>query len=430
VEDSVRAIDLIRIVFRWRKPAAVFVCGVVLAALIYCLVTPNEYTAVATLMPGSTPGEASPMQNMAGSFLNQFGFGGMFRGAATNPADVFANTLRSRFVARNVVNELGLVELFDVKEKNPFRALEKATKDLRDITTVDVSDMLLISVGVTYQDPVMAAKIANVFIDELEKANQQFSLSSAKNAREFVELRLASTEESLHDAQTKFTEFQQEHGAVALDEQSRVTVEAVARLEGEILAMEAKRDALSATHTPSYSILRELDLTIDALRKKVRGLTMAGGGDEENPDGGEGVLSEMGVFIPLGDVPAMAAEYARLLLDVKTQASVLEILVQQHEQLKIEEAKDVPTIQILDRAVAPIEKSKPYRTVIMIVAIFVGLVGSFVLALTLNYLESEFDAGQRAELNSMRKNVVQEVLSRIPGRGARPPRVDDGPPGD
>lgn len=427
MDNSFRAIDLIRILFRWRKPAAIFFAGVVIAALVYCLVTPNEYTAVATLMPGSTPGEFSQTQNMATSFLSRFGLGGMFRGAAINPADVFANTLRSRLVARNVVSELDLVGFFDVGDEDPARALERATKDLKDITSINVSDMLLISVAVTHEDPVMAAKIANAFLDELEKANQQFSLSSAKKAREFVELRLASTEQSLNEAQAKLMEFQQEHGAVALDEQSKATVEAVAKLEGEILAMEAKRDALGATHTPSYSRLRELDLTIDALRNKVRGLTQTND-DAGDLEEGEGLVPEEGVFIPLGDVPAIAAEYARLMLDVKTQGSVLEILVQQHEQLKIEEAKNVPTIQILDRAVAPIEKSKPYRTVIMIVAGFIGLIGSFVLALILNYLEGEFDAGQRAEINEMRRNVTRELFSRVPGRRSR--RGAGGPPGE
>jgi uncharacterized protein involved in exopolysaccharide biosynthesis len=418
LEDSVRAIDLIRIVYRWRKAAALFFGLVVLGALVYCLLSPNEYTAVATLMPGSTPGEMNPMQNMASSFLNRFGVGGFFRGATINPSDVFANTLRSKFVARNVVNGLDLVEFFDIDEKEPARELEKGVKELKDITSVNVSDMLLISVAVTHKDRVMAAKIANAFLDELENANQQFSLSSAKKAREFVERRLATTEEALTEAQAKFTEFQQEHGAVALDEQSKATVEAVARLEGEILAMEAQRDALSATHTPSYSRLRELDLTIDALRNKVRGLIHSDYGDDT--DDGRGVVSEEGVFIPLGDVPTISAEYARLMLGVKTQASVLEILVQQHEQLKIEEAKNVPTIQILDRAVPPIEKSRPYRTVIMIVAVLVGLVGGVVLALTLNYLEGEFDAGDRAELTDMRRSVVREVLARLPGRGSPP----------
>jgi uncharacterized protein involved in exopolysaccharide biosynthesis len=423
VEESTHLIDLIRVVFKWRKPVALFFIGVVVAALIYCLATPNRYTARATLIPGSSPGETANLQSTAGSVLNRLGLAGVFRAPTINPADVFANTLRSRFLVRNVVEQLGLVEVFEIKEDSPERALEKAANDLLKLSSVSVSDMLLITVEVTHEDPKLAAGIANTFLEELDKANQQFSFSSARNAREFVEGRLAETEGALLESQSAFTEFQQEHGAIALDEQSKATVEAVARLEGEILVLEAQRDALSATHTSSYSKVRELDLTILALKDKVRTLTKRNAGAEEEaeaPNQQQGLTPDKGVFIPLGDVPAIAAEYARLLLDVKTQEKVFEILVAQYEELKIEEAKNVPTIQVLDRAFPPIRKSGPFRTVIMIVAIFVGLVGSFGLAFALNYLEGEFDERKVQELGQMRSAVVRDVISRLPGRDAKP----------
>jgi tyrosine-protein kinase Etk/Wzc len=421
VEESAHLIDLIRVLFKWRKPTALFFCGVVAAALIYCLVTPNEYTARATLMPGSSPGETGDMQNMAGSVLNRLGLSGVFRAPTINPADVFANTLRSRFLLRNVVRKMGLVEVFKIKDASQDRALEKAVDELLKRSSVDVSDMLLITVEVTDENPQLAADIANAFLDELDKANQQFSLSSAKKAREFVEERLDETEKSLVGAQDELTKFQEENGAIALDEQSKATVEAVARVEGEILALEAQRDALSATHTSAYSKVREMDLQIQAMRDKVRTLTRrdaasGGGAKDKEVVPQESLSPEVGVFIPLGDVPSISAEYARLLLDVKTQEKVFEILVGQHEELKIEEAKNVPTIQVLDLAFPPIEKSKPFRTVIMVVAIFVGLVGSLGLALLLNYFEAEFDEKKLRELDQMRRTVVRDVISRMPGR--------------
>jgi tyrosine-protein kinase Etk/Wzc len=421
VEESAHLIDLIRVLFKWRKPTALFFCGVVAAALIYCLVTPNEYTARATLMPGSSPGETGDMQNMAGSVLNRLGLSGVFRAPTINPADVFANTLRSRFLLRNVVRKMGLVEVFKIKDASQDRALEKAVDELLKRSSVDVSDMLLITVEVTDENPQLAADIANAFLDELDKANQQFSLSSAKKAREFVEERLDETEKSLVGAQDELTKFQEENGAIALDEQSKATVEAVARVEGEILALEAQRDALSATHTSAYSKVREMDLQIQAMRDKVRTLTRrdaasGGGAKDKEVVPQESLSPEVGVFIPLGDVPSISAEYARLLLDVKTQEKVFEILVGQHEELKIEEAKNVPTIQVLDLAFPPIEKSKPFRTVIMVVAIFVGLVGSLGLALLLNYFEAEFDEKKLRELDQMRRTVVRDVISRLPGR--------------
>ena len=423
VEAHSHLIDVIRVIFRWRKPVSLFFVGVVAAALAYCLITPNKYTARATLMPGSSPGETSSLQATAGSLLNTLGLAGVFRAPTVNPADVFANTLRSRFLVRNVINDLGLIEVFKIKEDDPHRAMEKAVNELMKRSSVNVSDMLLITVEVTQEDPELAAGIANTLIDELDKANQQFSLSSARKAREFVQGRLAETEKAFLETQSRFTAFQQEHGAIALDEQSKATVEAVARLEGEILVLEAQRNALSATHTSSYSKVREMDLTIQALRDKVRTLTKLGSADDESVggSGSNGSPSpEEGVFIPLGDVPAIAAEYARLLLDVKTQEKVFEILVAQHEELKIEEAKNVPTIQVLDRAVPPIKKSGPFRTVIMIVAAFVGLVGSVGLALLLNYLEAEFDENKVEELGRMRRTVVRDVISRLPGHRGRP----------
>jgi tyrosine-protein kinase Etk/Wzc len=409
LDDSSHLMNIIRIVFRWRKVSAAFFCAVVAAALVYCLVTPNEYTARATLMPGNTTGEMTPTQSMASSFLNKFGFLGAFRGSVMNPADIFANTLSSRLLARRVAEKHDLVKVFEVGDKDPERALEEATDDLMKITSVDVSDKLLISIEVTFEDPALAAEVANSFLDELDKANQEFSLSSARKAREFVEERLEQSEQALVAAQTAFTKFQEDHGAIVLDEQSKATVEAVAKLEGEILAQEAERDAMMASHTPSFSKVRDLELSIKALRDKVRSLMKGTKGDER---GGEEVLTpEEGVFIPLGQVPAISAQYARLLLDVKTQEKVLEILVEQHEQLKIEEAKNVPTIQVLDRAFPPTKKSRPMRTVTMILAGLVGLVGAVGLALLLNYLEGEFDQAKISELSGMRKRVFGELAS-------------------
>lgn len=422
MEDSTHLIDLLRIVYRWRKPAAVFFCAVVLAALVYCLLTPNEYTAKATLMPGTTSDEMGATQGMAGSFLSQIPFLRGLRGPALNPAEVFANTLRSRLLARRVVQELDLIEAFEIGEDDPGRALEKATNELQKRSSVDVSDMMLISIQVTWKDPELAAATANAFLRELDKANQEFSLSSAKNAREFVEERLAGTEEELESAQLKLMEFQGRHGAIVLDEQSKATVEAVAQLEAQILAMEARRDALSATHTPSYSKVRELDQTIEAYRNKVRGLTGSSAARDDSAAAGPRLSLEDGVFIPLGDVPEIAAEYARLLLDVKTQEQVFGLLTQQHEQLEIEEAKDVPTIQVLDEAFPPIRKSKPIRSLIMVVAAILGFLGALAIALVMNYLEGEFDSAKRLELKRMKDVVLKELLSILPGRRGREPQ--------
>jgi capsular polysaccharide biosynthesis protein len=53
---------------------------------------------------------------------------------------------------------------------------------------------------------------------------------------------------------------------------------------------------------------------------------------------------------------------------LKIQATIFELLTQQHEQAKIQEKKDTPTIQILDEPKVPEKKSRPKRTTLALMA--------------------------------------------------------------
>jgi len=78
---------------------------------------------------------------------------------------------------------------------------------------------------------------------------------------------------------------------------------------------------------------------------------------------------------------------ARLTREFKIQENVFELLTSQHELAKIEEAKDVNTIQVLDEAVPPDKKAKPKRKIIVILSTFVALFFSVFLAFFLEFVE-------------------------------------------
>lgn len=64
---------------------------------------------------------------------------------------------------------------------------------------------------------------------------------------------------------------------------------------------------------------------------------------------------------------------------------MFELLAKQYELAKINEAKDSSTIQILDTATPSDKKSKPKRAFITLAGFFMGLLGSTLLALLLNF---------------------------------------------
>ncbi len=77
------------------------------------------------------------------------------------------------------------------------------------------------------------------------------------------------------------------------------------------------------------------------------------------------------IFMATADVPALGVQYARLLRDLKVQETLFELLIQQFEIVKISEAKNISTIQVLDKGVEADKKSKPLRSLIVLLATFI-----------------------------------------------------------
>jgi uncharacterized protein involved in exopolysaccharide biosynthesis len=58
-------------------------------------------------------------------------------------------------------------------------------------------------------------------------------------------------------------------------------------------------------------------------------------------------------------VPELALQYARLFRQVKVQETLFTLLTSQYEQAKIAEARDTPTVQVLDTGIPADKKSRP-----------------------------------------------------------------------
>jgi len=91
--------------------------------------------------------------------------------------------------------------------------------------------------------------------------------------------------------------------------------------------------------------------------------------------------------------------------DLKIQETIFEFLTQQYEVAKIEEAKNTPTVQILDRAIPPVFRSRPHRKMIVLVAGGLSLIVSTFLAFlfeSLAHLRPE-DQAKLQEMKEMLK---------------------------
>ena len=77
----------------------------------------------------------------------------------------------------------------------------------------------------------------------------------------------------------------------------------------------------------------------------------------------------------------------RLLREAKVHETLFELLTEQYEMARIQEAKDSPTVQVLDKAVPSNKKVKPKRALIVILSTFAGIFFGMFLVFFLEYLE-------------------------------------------
>jgi uncharacterized protein involved in exopolysaccharide biosynthesis len=73
--------------------------------------------------------------------------------------------------------------------------------------------------------------------------------------------------------------------------------------------------------------------------------------------------------------------------DLKFNETLYELLFGQFQAAKIDEARDAAVIQVIEKAVSPEKKSRPKRSLMVILATISGFFVSIALAFFMEYME-------------------------------------------
>ena len=94
-------------------------------------------------------------------------------------------------------------------------------------------------------------------------------------------------------------------------------------------------------------------------------------------------------------LPDASLEYIRKLRDVKYHETLFELLAKQYEVARLDEAKQAPVIQVVDRAVTPDKSSRMSRSGLLVVWIITSFALSLFIAFMVEYgrkLKAYFEA--------------------------------------
>jgi len=169
---------------------------------------------------------------------------------------------------------------------------------------------------------------------------------------------------------------------VAMDAQAQGVIKTLADLKAQIMAREVQLGVLKEFTTKANPDVQRIEDEIRELKKQLKRLEIQ---DTQNPKGNESI----GAFFSLSEAPSIGLQYARLQRDVLIQQKVFELLTQQLELAKIEEAKDDLTFQVIDPAIPPEMRIKPKRTQNVLLAGVVSLFLGVFLVFFLEYLAKQ-----------------------------------------
>jgi len=386
--------SILEIVLGWRRLIVRVTIAAIVVSVAVSLIMPGWYEASATFLPPKEGASTGGLVQFFADFGMDFGSAGLV--SSTPNSDLMIGILKSWRLREQIVSQFGLQEIYR------SRTERHAARELADHMVVSTTPEGLIEIRVEDRDRERAAEMANALLDLLDRYNRESSTEQAVRTREYVEETLLSVRGRLEAAARELKEFQEEHGTIEIEAQTRATVETIAELEAERARIDIERGMLARFSSPDQVEVRRTEAELDEIDRQLAALGRAPA---------EGGASGSIVLLPLDMIPELELRLADLKREVMVQEKVYEFLSSQLEDARIQESRDLSSIRIIDRAAPPLERTRPRRKLIVILTTLLAFLGSIGLAIAtegfLEYAGSGGTSGTSADLSPLTRPLVR-----------------------
>jgi len=226
-----------------------------------------------------------------------------------------------------------------------------ALRELARHTHFEADDAGLIVVEVEDRSPQRAADMANAYVEVLDRFNRDVRMTKGRRTREFVGQRLQDTELKLHESEENFAAYQATHKTPPLSPDAASALSSVAGMYAQREALQVRLGVIEGYTQGASDEATQLRAELAQLDRRLQ------------------------------EVPETGIASLRLLRELKTQEQLRALLIAQYEQARIDEVRDVSTLEVLDIASPPEKRSKPKRSLLVLTGLLLGLGAGVAIAL-------------------------------------------------
>jgi uncharacterized protein involved in exopolysaccharide biosynthesis len=317
------------------------VIGLILSGA-YAFLYAKTYTASALLMPPDSQSltTTSTLAALNGAVLpaGLGGAGGLLN--ARTPGETVIGILGSRSVQDALIDRFHLQEVYRTTRQTDTR---KRLSALSEIAEDKKSGLLHISI--TDKDPARARDMANEYVTELNHVLADLNSSTAHRERVFLEERLKSLRSEIDQMAEELSKFSSKTGTLNPTVQGQALVESVTRSQLERGTAQAELSSLRAQYSDENVRVKAAQARVSALTAQ---LAQSGAApNSHSPQGG-------GAGLPtLRELPVVTVTYSNISQRLLAEQGVYTLLTRQYEVARVEEAKQIPSVKLLDAAALP-----------------------------------------------------------------------------
>jgi len=388
IDDEINLIDLIYPIYKRRKFLIMFCFLVVVIVGIVTNRWPKTYEATVVILPESKNEGAGLGSELQAAFLGKFGLSG-FGETSASPIPLLLESKELDKIIRDRYN------FHLIGAGKDFSVMDSEGKEENN------------SIAIQANDPVMAADIANTYVLELDRFNRTNTITSAQRLRKYIEKRLEDINRELEQAQEELQKFQEENKAISINKQTEATLEVLSEMEAQRILLEVEKAAKEKFYKGPHIEIEQLKAQMEALQKNIDRLTYS----RETKIPVEREEGKVEFYIPLKLIPALNFDESRLLLQVKAKTGVITMLITQLEQAKLDEAKDMPTINVLDWAEPPKKPVKPRLKLNLILSLVVSFFLGIFLIFFLEFIHKMEQDPETAPIwQEMKKGFINPIF--------------------
>jgi tyrosine-protein kinase Etk/Wzc len=373
-------IELYRALFRTVLLRKRTVVKIVLAAsvfmFVYVLIMPQTFTSTVSLLPPQKEQNMFAMNSLLQGSQSMPALDiGASLGFGARPSDLFVEILKSHTVADSLILHEKLDSFFGIGEGMDRR---HALEPLQEATDIEVNKNGVIRISVSFAtgyfafgrepDSIrnFAARVANQYVVWLDRVNREKLVSRARNSRIFIEQEVKRTQADLDSLFVKFVEYQQAHRSVFIDKQMEAALAGATSLREKLMDAQVELGIKKKDFAQGGKVIEQLQSQIDQLSKQYN--AMSTGEGKQTGD----------YFVPFANVPSVTRDIGNFTRQVRVLEQVIAFLRQQYYQDRVQEVRDVPTVQVLDQAVPAIKRTSPHRALWMLMTVFFSTLFSVV----------------------------------------------------